>query len=689
MKPLRIMTFNIQALPSAAAAFEGISDDAPERAGKIADAIVAIPLDSQPDVIAFNEAFHDDVPKVLSDRLSAWPFMTPIIEDGLPKIDDAGVLLFSRFPFQPLATGGTFHSAVYDDSAGKDTLASKGVGIVSINAPVGKTIIAFTHLQAAYDSEDEYSDVRHNQFSTILHALGEVIGNNEFLWGNVILLGDFNVRGDAGATSMEWNSVFQDHPLFKKFLLDGWQTYMHVPSTVGPIDPGLTNIDYEKMTDGAALRQRLDYICFGRRSKFPRALVPHHMRVRLRNLSDHFALEALVQQHSQHCTPSEAVDFRTVVPVSNGPSEPSSIRSQQLFFAHEGSRQWLFVDQPGTYTVASSGNVAFELFLESDLSQTISEQATIPMNLFPDWMDPTVREAKTQPLGHTFACRGPFFICARAADGKKNITGTVTLIEHHGESEATAIRLQPHHTTPTSFPAGQPLGTEDKCWLKATMPLTFTGKARDETFEVSNLTGKEISVRLKGPMDFVPGPPTSGTHNPIRITTPAFGGETVDVIVERSSFDAVGFTVTWNSPVGFLGLDDPLYVHIDDETGVDRLGADEPTLEMWIDDVKVLRDHWDDADTGEVWPSLDAKIRAAVTKVLPGVSRVGFVSDIVVSFNEDDLIVPAHGDQIATITTILDDDISTAKAHHEKINISDAASDGTYSFGCTVYRDPA
>ena len=54
MSALRLMTFNVQMLPLIALTTQGQSDDAVERADRVADAILSIPVAERPDVIAFN-----------------------------------------------------------------------------------------------------------------------------------------------------------------------------------------------------------------------------------------------------------------------------------------------------------------------------------------------------------------------------------------------------------------------------------------------------------------------------------------------------------------------------------------------------------------------------------------------------------------------------------------------------------
>ena len=105
MSALRLMTFNVQMLPLVAATWEGVSDDAEERAERVADAILSIPPNERPDVIAFNEAFNEDGRDRLEARLAAWPNKVLKIDNGVFD-NDAGLMLFSRLPFHNLPTGG-------------------------------------------------------------------------------------------------------------------------------------------------------------------------------------------------------------------------------------------------------------------------------------------------------------------------------------------------------------------------------------------------------------------------------------------------------------------------------------------------------------------------------------------------------------------------------------------------------
>ncbi|MEZ5661098.1 MAG: endonuclease/exonuclease/phosphatase family protein [Burkholderiaceae bacterium] len=334
MPALKIMTFNVQMLPLTAQAVSGQSDIAEQTADRVADAIFGLPATEQPDVIAFNEVFNEDGRAQLLKRLRpVWPAVIDKLWDGVLE-DDAGLMLFSRFAFLPLPTGGDRLQRFFGDSAGADSLASKGVGIVQIAAPVGQTTIAFTHLQASYDTEDQYSAIRAKQLDAIHAALEEVIAADPALRGRVIVMGDLNIRGDSGAVSGEWAALFEQGgtQLFAG-TLDGWKSYMHPPGATGA-DEGQTNLDFAD----TGRRQRLDYICLAKPGVADVVLVPQHMRIRLCNSSDHFALEAVVHVASPHATPADAIDALGIMPnVGGQPAQPSTIRPCALDFRFDGS----------------------------------------------------------------------------------------------------------------------------------------------------------------------------------------------------------------------------------------------------------------------------------------------------------------------------------------------------------------
>jgi hypothetical protein len=207
MTALKIMTFNVQMLQLIATTLQGQSERAEAIANDVADAIFSLPAAQQPDVIAINEAFNEDGRDKLKARLSGtWSNVIDKIFDDLFQ-EDSGLMLFSRLPLLPVS-GGNYHEHIFDSHADTDSRASKAVGIIQVGTPIDKTTIAFTHLQAAYATEDQYDDIRAKQLDAVFDAIEDVI-QDDGLRGRVIIMGDLNIRGDKGAVAGEWGNIFE------------------------------------------------------------------------------------------------------------------------------------------------------------------------------------------------------------------------------------------------------------------------------------------------------------------------------------------------------------------------------------------------------------------------------------------------------------------------------------------------
>lgn len=680
MHALRLMTFNVQMLPWIADAIAGTTNDAPERADRVVDAIEALPLDRRPHVIAFNEVFDEDGRDRLLQRLSGdWPHIHKKIDDG-GVLEDSGLMLFSTLPFLPLPNGDTLLTGFYTASADDDAKSNKGFGIVQIGAPAEITTIVFTHMQASYAAEDEYRDVRIKQFDQIKDLVDSLVGSHQSAWRNVILIGDLNVRGDSGCVSDEWTSVFEvpETALFDR-LDDGWRTYMHVPGDLTDHDPGHTNVAFS-----SGLRQRLDYQCFGKSIDRRRGLVPHHMRTPIRNASDHWSLDAVIQECSTNCTPSDAVDVLTSIAGVSQPEWPTTVRVVPLQFAHEGSYQWLWISRPGTFTVNTSADVEHELYALDDFTFPLERVDTLHLSELPPEVRRGYREAQVDPDGSTYITRTPFFVALRTRNGA---TGgrLATLLEHRGESAATAIRLKVHDTVESGFPAGQALGADDLCWFTATPPPSYAGTPRDEKFTAHNSSGQafEFSRRDSSSqvLDAVSG---DGPELTLLASTP--GDETMFFTIGRSDLAQVGFSVGWVSPMSYVLVHEPLGLYIDDESGTDAFGDDEVILSLSIDGEAVLSDAtWDDADTGERWPGLDTSIRQKLWTRLPGATHVGFHQSLDLSYVESD--INAQGFQLASARPLGPSE-PDRKERRVNMHVPDVIKDGRYTFYCTITKYP-
>ena len=222
--PLRLMTLNTQLLPLASsvwavtisipgalrALFPNSDEDAKEKARMVANALLSIPSPQQPDVIGLNEVFSEDGRRVLIKMLtSVWPYVVESIEENDLE-EDAGLMVFSRIPFRELPDGGYRRRLFYSVDADVDSWASKGAILVQVDQPTPETTLVFTHLQASYEQEDEYRDIRGRQLEQLVEWIDEFLEYDDMKWRNVILAGDLNIRGDGKATG-EWLDIFGEN----------------------------------------------------------------------------------------------------------------------------------------------------------------------------------------------------------------------------------------------------------------------------------------------------------------------------------------------------------------------------------------------------------------------------------------------------------------------------------------------
>lgn len=670
---LRVMTFNMQLLPEIEVPVFKIplmpksGNESKEKAGIIGDAIAALPPDELPDVLIGNEVVHEGARQELIQRLSPlYGNIIPIFEDPAwlgvmsainPAVaalfQDSGLFFASRWPIVPLPDGSPFRFARYSDATGWDAFWAKGVGIVGISCPLGAVIFAFTHTQAAYDFEDEYRDIRAKQLAQIETELDLAFGVPSSAWRDPVVLGDLNIRGDTGAVSNEWSATFgTGSAAFVTALRDGWRTYMRPPTSPIEVDPGFTNNNLEPGKDGAmpaGLLMRFDYILT--RTPATGELVPQQMRTRFRTLSDHWSLEADLHRISPACTPSTAVLFATI------PALASGLRIVPLNIAFDGSYQWLFVDEPGTYTIFPPVvPVETSLFSEDDLTTPRKPYAQVDANKM--GLSQLVGDLEqegpvTSPMGEQFELPGPFFIRVRARVRTGGYTGPCMLgvFRHRGETCHSAIRLRPFATLlDPLLPVGQPLGAGDVCWFRADLDRAHSAETHTSVFELHNATGANVNLELLlvecSALDNPSAPPpvllgnASGLGPLLELTHATVGPETVYLLLRRSSLTQTKFLLGWRSGLTYLRSDPkrrPLVLRCPDETGPDWLGADEITLKLRADGMLAyfLDEYWGDADTNEILKLED--------KVPP----LAFVAKIEIWLNEADFIQSQ-----ASITTI-------------------------------------
>ena len=725
MKSVRILTLNVQMFPALGRTVQGdlsifglalsiIQDILPEtltkwigepsadvvaRAGRIADALNTVPTDELPDVLLFNELFNEDGRDALVSQLKdTWPHSeAKFAETDLEE--DAGLAILSRLPFMPIDGTKTSKAVFYDQDAGDDAWSSKGAALVKVAGPLGPLTIITTHLQSSYDFETQHRAERSSQLDQIV----KLFVDDDDLSGGVTVIGDLNIVGrpDPLIQSDEWEDLFANGSgSYGKLLYDSW-VQMAPLGRRDLWDNGYSNRNTE---DG--IEKRLDYHCLLRPSPAPeivfneKALVVHHARVLHRNLSDHNAVEGVYQRWYPHCQPASAIDvdkdaepkiFREEA--SN--TARSSVTAVPVNIKAEDGYFWLYLGHAGTYSMWASENLELKMYAHDNVSDAISPSDSVKyeymgsnlggrlMGLARNAGDPGLPSE-----GVTVASRFPLLIAVRPradAEGKRRAgRGVVGIVEHRGDTKETAIRLVPHQTIDLPFPPDQPLGLDDRCWLVLDAVQTLSPKLRSENVEFAAAGG--LSLELMDDSGGVIASELAPADATTALSFEVLGGERCYVTVKRAD-RAVGHQATYRTPISYLRLDRALGVHVDDETGADWGGADEPTFQFYLDDAQLLSTQWDDADTGEEWPNLQFDIRQAAEATIGATRAVPYADAIAGTFDETDgILTPARGVNWFFIDPLPAGQIE--QKYRSSLTVTDAFKDGQYTFFCTISRDP-
>lgn len=168
---LRLLSWNIQMLPFPAS---------PHGKARRARAIADVLKERNDDVVVFQEAFKRRSRRILRRELSgSLPFQTNVLNQKTLSIKtNGGVMIFSRYPMDSV------HEIRFHKRTGVDKYARKGAMLVEINIR-GKLIqVLGTHLQA-FGTDD----VLASQFSQIQRELLQLHTRNGV---PQFLMGDFN-----------------------------------------------------------------------------------------------------------------------------------------------------------------------------------------------------------------------------------------------------------------------------------------------------------------------------------------------------------------------------------------------------------------------------------------------------------------------------------------------------------------
>ncbi len=427
---LRILSFNTQLRSWAmqVGASPGYTippvDTAEERAGLIVDAINNSPADY--DIVGLCEVFDEDARDKLRDGLRGrYPYQlskadssyvvyqTPTEIDrylalrathhlvGKPedvssgyRLEDSGLMLFSRWPFVMLSSASLTPADViacanaqmpvgptipavnffpYDDTAGHDGDACKGVLYMRVvrDAFTPPYHVFFSHTQADVDRVEEHRHARFKQLRVVGDFMAACAGGLPFP-EETFFMGDLNVYGEQAATPVhgaEWQeSFYEPGQILSDYAVDLWGRRQCVGA------PGLRDPGYSATVRYPPQEQRLDYLLASTSSGLTAQHVyidyaiadvpPGHPEVSY--LSDHRPLAADFARPRPHSAPAEA--HPATFPA---PPAPSIFRDEDQYLA-EGQVKWYRFDAPGTYDVRlpyGGDRCGYQLYLDTDLSR--------------------------------------------------------------------------------------------------------------------------------------------------------------------------------------------------------------------------------------------------------------------------------------------------------------------------------
>jgi len=499
------------------------------------------------DVIVLNEVFDEAARDRLIRELSpTYPHYVSKIDDeefiltiDLEELEidsfkvngeDSGLMVFSRFAFEPLPDpvfkwdptrldGTTDEVAyiAYQDFEGHDMLAAKGVGLVRVKDSVNNQIyaIVFSHMQA--DSDDEqFPGIRERQFDDVERLITDTLGLPTM--DHIFLAGDLNVRGEGavidGTTTTGGNGEWQQrfgNGFFNEILIDAWA------ATTSKEDTGVTN--YGEL-DTEADDKRLDYIAPSV-AQLSEGWCVQHLRRRELGPSDHLLVKADYNLENPLCDPRRAwhnPPLDQFVNYLNWPSDVSQI-------ANPAGVQWFFYDLTGggstdenlTVSIgvppqdqfdANAGTgVVYELYDPSDLSTPIPQYRKEETNLT-EVLDDTVNNL----TGIVHLVPERFFV--KVYSPEPSWTGNYSFLvhEHTCTSPEDRCILSPNESPRrlAEFDPNVFVGQDDTMWFQIDVAETptsgltqlvraFAGPYTNDNFKVTLVDPEDTDEALVHP----------------------------------------------------------------------------------------------------------------------------------------------------------------------------------------------
>lgn len=579
---VRVGTFNVQFLPG--------SDDDTTRSKRIADRIKA----GQYDIIALNEVFDEEARDTLIAELKGtFPNYVAYIGDPAVGAQDSGLMLFSRFPFEPLPEGKhrqdpDYLKAVnngsdwkdvafieYDEDTFPDNWAAKGAAFVRLKNPRTGRIynIAFSHLQASYpededDSEDWQEPIndRTSQMDDVRKVIVESLKPGQFEREDTFVLGDLNVDGDRADPNLglngpdrpnlwEWVEKF-DKPgaFFTDQMKDAWAFEQSKD------DRGLTNLYHWGPEFSPDQGARLDYVLRNRTTTghisekglcVQHLTLAHNMRdgapfiesgfgmAGVNELSDHIGINADLNRRAPHCDPNTALANMTLDFWKSGT------------ITYPGSMQWYRFDTPGTYAFAVEGGAQFRVYTSRDMSTPAPQYFGETIEFTPFRGHPVKGTKFVLP-------EPPFFVRVFHPDRWK--TGNYKLVAHRANcrSKEEACVLEAQSPVKHLLP-GVPINPDDTAWFELRTEKADSGDAQRLRFAVDKFMGSSFNLELRrddGLTSVASASPEPDPDNPgmsrAVIEFSNVGGKKFYLLVKRSNLAATDYRIGWETNLTVL-----------------------------------------------------------------------------------------------------------------------------------------
>jgi hypothetical protein len=682
---VRMVTFNTRLLPEFLDDFCCVEDNE-WRAERYAEAIKAAGYD----IVVLNEAFDEDARDVFVEQLKyEYPSYVEKIDYAgdfpFPDLEDSGLMLFSRFPFESLPSdeyigssnplfgkvtasnlggdwGDQVATVVYQESecCSYDCRSAKGAALVRVRNPASGRIlnIAFTHTQASYGDGDCQCEVnaRESQLELIKNMIVGSLGD-DFNTQETFLFGDLNIDGDqanldydyshndgyeAGnaCTSQclwEWMGRFgSSGAFFHDQMVDSW-AFLQSPKQGGLYD---WNFDRGRTQGLPLATERLDYVLW---HAGPRTAIQHLTREEaLRQnsgywLSDHVGICADFNQWWDYCNPLEAR-----VPAMNT-LIPGIIK-------YPGTLQWFRIDEKGTYLFGTVGEgIQYTVYEQLDLTTPASSYYDETGDIHIPGAIPITIEGGKYCLPEP-----PFYILVSNEDRQQ--TGDYKFAAHraNGASMDDAIALLPSDDLyEYVMPAWTAINAEDTVWFEFHIEKTTTGRPQNLRFrmvgfltpdnadmEVRAEDGTTVLATATTPEADPDAPSNWPTRKRIAIelTDEGLDEGRYYLCVKRQQVEPLGFFIGWDTDLTVLhGQGVPgagpmmMYCVVETDAGIND--RDEIYLSVVADDVMIVDEYY--------MGQFDDDYPATFENVIP---PLRFVSYLKITLRDSEDGEPWYGD---------------------------------------------